>query len=522
MLAHRPILMSEAGMVVAGHHKAAEAGAAVLRAGGNAMDAAVAASATLCVAIPHMNGLGGDGIALYFEAATGRTTVVNGSGCAPASLGPDTVRSAGHQAMPVRGPFSVSVPGLVDAWESCLERFETRPLRELLAPAAALARRGVPVDVVLQAFLAGPIYAELAAEFPALPALYGSPGLHPLGTRLRNPRLADVIDAIAEAGASTFYRGAVAGLLTADLAAAGVPLSPDDLARHRTAFDAPLTVGFAGKRLHAAPPNAQGAALAALAALADMDARERSGPGALQPASFLRAKAAAFALRARCGASQQGAGIARAALAPDGLGQLAAEARLDARPCRSGGGDTSALVVVDAAGNAVSWVQSLFEEFGSGVASLSTGVVFHNRLALQSLDEADPFPLRAGERPFHTLCPALVEQDGSCALAIATPGDHGQPQAIHQVLLRLYGEGLHLQAAIEAPRLRHDSGPEVMVEDRIPLAWAEEIVSLGFTPRPVGAWSRLMGGVNAIERSRDGLLLGSADPRRASYAVTAG
>jgi gamma-glutamyltranspeptidase/glutathione hydrolase len=168
----------------------------------------------------------------------------------------------------------------------------------------------------------------------------------------------------------------------------------------------------------------------------------------------------------------------------------------------------------------VSWVQSLFEEFGSGVISPSTGIVMHNRLALQRLTDG-PFQLRPGERPFHTLCPSLVEANGVCEMAIATPGDHGQPQAIFQVLTRHYAEGFHLQAAIEAPRIRHDAGVKVMVEDRAPLEWIEEIRGAGYEVSMIGPWSRLAGGVNAISRNPDGLLLAGADPRRASYAITA-
>jgi gamma-glutamyltranspeptidase/glutathione hydrolase len=519
MFVHRPILMSDAGIVVSGHHKASEAGAAVLRAGGNAMDAAIAASATLCVAIPHMNGLAGDAIALYHDAATRRVTAINGSGRAPAAATPDAIRGAGHAVMPKRGPLTISVFGLVDAWERSLARFGTRSLPSLLEPAAALAASGVPVDLTFQTFLAGPVYAALAAEFPALAALYGAPGQRPLGERVPNPALARTLRAVMEGGAETFYRGAIARALLADLSAAGALMTAEDLAAHETLFDQPLRVDFAGRRLNAAPPNSQGLALALLAGQYD---RQRAASGHLSPvdpAEYLPIKETAFVHRARHTHDPDGPRPDRL-LEAEALDGIIAERRMAPAPHRPAG-DTSTLVVIDRWGNAVSWVQSLFEEFGSAVVSPETGLVAHNRLALQGIEPDAPWPLRPGKRPFHTLCPALVENEDGCEIAIATPGDHGQPQSIFQVLLRMFAEGHHIQAAIEAPRLRHDGGSTVMLEDRAPAAWAEAIRTAGYDVSDVGPWSRLMGGVNAIQRRADGLLMAGADPRRASYAVTA-
>ncbi len=519
---HRPILMTDAGAVVSGHHKASEAGAAVLRAGGNAIDATVAASAVLCVAIPHMNGLGGDCIALYFDAAARRTTAINGSGRAPLRATPEAVLRAGHREMPIRGPLAISVCGLVDAWQRCLERFGTRPLADLLRPAIRLAEEGLPLDLNLQSFLGGPVYAGLARDYPALIALYGPPGRRVLGARLRNARLAATLAEIGRHGADAFYRGPIGRALIADLAAAGALLSEEDFAGHATRFDEPLTVSYLERRLHASPPNAQGIALCVLSGLADLASDEAGRPLPFRPAPYLRAKALAFACRAQAFGDPDHSRRPDHMLTREALVRLRQEPHPMADALAPAAGDTSTLVAVDRWGNAVSWVQSLFEEFGSGVVSPSTGIVMHNRLALQELSPDSPWALRAGERPFHTLCPALVEHKGACELAIATPGDHGQPQTIHQVLTRVYAEGLHLQAAIEAPRLRHDDGRRVMIEDRAPWDWRDEIVAAGFEVQDIGSWSRLAGGVNAIQRRHpDGLLFAGADPRRASYAVTA-
>ncbi len=179
-------------------------------------------------------------------------------------------------------------------------------------------------------------------------------------------------------------------------------------------------------------------------------------------------------------------------------------------------------MVVDSAGNAVSWVQSLFEEFGSGIVSERTGVVLHNRLCLEQLNDDPSRGLRPGMRPFHTLCPALVVGRQGCDMAIATPGDHGQPQTIYQVLRHVYVDAVPIQEAIERPRLRHDLGEVVMVEDRAPAIWMDDLKASGYSIRDVGSWSRLMGGVNAVHRLSEDVWSAGADPRRSSYAVTRG
>jgi gamma-glutamyltranspeptidase/glutathione hydrolase len=174
---------------------------------------------------------------------------------------------------------------------------------------------------------------------------------------------------------------------------------------------------------------------------------------------------------------------------------------------------------MDGHGNAVSWVQSLFEELGSGIVSESTGIVLHNRLWLEKLAPGHPNTLAPGRRPFHTLCPALLVRGGRCALAIATPGDHGQPQTLAQVIVNLEDRGMDIQRAIESPRLRHDRGAELMVESRFPAPCLERLARSGYALRDVGPWARPMGGVNAIHQDEDGIRMGGADPRRASYAI---
>lgn len=519
--AHRPVVMGSSGMVASGHPLASLAGADMLRRGGNAVDAAVASAAALAVAVPHMNGLGGDAIGLVYEAASGRVTTVNGSGVAPEAATPERYRSLGCQSVPRRGPLSLSVPGAVRSWGDCLERWGTRSLAECLELAISLAEAGVPLDQGHMDFFAGSTYAELVTSFPALSHTFIEPGRHRLGQRLKQPMLAQTLRRLAAEGADGFYSGAIARRLVDDLEEQGALITAGDLAQHCTLFQESLAAPYLGRNVHVAPPNSQGVALALLLGMTGQPlAGGRSDE--FNPRDFMALKRAAFELRDAYVCDPRRSTLPADLLTDASLQALAERAITAEAETRGGGGDTSTLVVMDAEGNAVSWVQSLFEEFGSGVVSESTGVVAHNRLCLERLDDDPVHGLQPGMRPFHTLCPALVVGAKGCEMAIATPGDHGQPQTIYQVLRHVYEADMSIQAAIEYPRIRHDRGREVMIEDRAPPAWWQAIEETGHEPASVGPWSRKMGGVNAIRRMADGLLMAGADPRRSAYAVPAG
>ncbi|NIR31457.1 MAG: hypothetical protein GWN84_19525, partial [Gammaproteobacteria bacterium] len=407
-------------------------------------------------------------------------------------------------------------PGAPAAWAEALERCGTIGLERALRPAIALAGEGVPVDLVLSDFLAGPTYAALCADFPALSGIFGPPGETPPGEILYQPALARSLEAMARDGVEAFYGGAVGAALVEDLGP-GALLDTRDLAAHRTLFQTPLGVDYRGHRVLSAPPNTQGIALLLLLGGLAF-ARDDTEPFL---ARFMRIKEQAFAVRDRC--------LGDPALAPDlaplcepaPLARLAAGGAVGPPGPRSApaGGDTTTVAAVDAEGNAVSWVQSVFEAFGSGVVSERTGIVLQNRLSLASLHPDGPNALAPGRRPFHTLCPALVLRDGACRLAVATPGDHGQPQTLAQVIVNLLDRGMNIQEAIEAPRIRHDGGTALMHESRMDPQALAPLHASGYELEDVGPWSRLMGGVNAIHILDNGVRLGGADPRRASYAI---
>ena len=526
MQVHRPIVVSRKGLVVAGHHMAAEAGVRILQQGGNAMDAAVAAAATLAVAIPHMNGLGGDAFALWFDRTKAQVFCINGSGGAPNKATLAHYQSLALDEVPQRGPLSISVPGAVHSWGTALERFGTIPLGAALSPAIELAETGTPVDRNLLDFFNGPIYADLCKQFPSLITVFSPPGLRPLASVLRQPVLANTLREIAKSGITCLYGGEVGRALVADVARVGALLSVEDLANHETEIQMPLSIPFRGTRVYAAPPNSQGLALLLLLGMLSFAQGECDGYPRDFFLRFMAIKHLAFKLRDQIVGEPRISQIPETLLAPESLKNLVQSAQnndsnlpADAQVWRRGGGDTTCVVTMDEAGNAVSWVQSLFDEFGSGIVSESTGIVLHNRLHLASLKKGRPNTLEPNHRPFHTLCPALVIGDGRCYLAIATPGDHGQPQTLAQVILNIWARKMDIQQAIEAPRIRHESGLEIFYEDRLERDFLAPLKESGYKVRTVGPWSRLMGGVNAIYFPPKTLKMGGADPRRASYAV---
>jgi gamma-glutamyltranspeptidase/glutathione hydrolase len=448
-------------------------------------------------------------------------TAINGSGRTPAAATVEHMRALGLTRLPRRGPLSVSVPGVVAAWGQSLERFGTMLWADVLAPAIHLAEAGVPLDRTAVKFFNGEEYAALTEDFPDLGALFLTPGTASLGDRLRQPAAAQTLRELAAQGWRGFYTDAVAAKWLPEARKAGVLLSSEDLAAHETLFADALAVAWMDRLVHVAPPNSQGIALLGMLGLKENgdEAASAAIAGGIDPAVFMRRKLAAFSIRDAYCSDPGRVRLPSAMLSAETFATLERSAR--APVAITGGGDTSTLVVIDAAGNAVSWAQSLFEAFGSGVACPSSGIVLHNRMMMERLDDDPVRGLLPGKRPFHTLAPAMVTAGGRVDMAIATPGDHGQTQSLLQVLRQHYQAGLDLQAAIERPRLRHDAGELVKIESRVPPEWRAALKAAGWEVEEVGPWSRLMGGVNAIRRMPDGLLMGGADPRRECYAVSA-
>ena len=523
---NRPEVRGTGGAVSAGHPLAAAAGHDVLRRGGNAMDAAIAMAGVLAVVRPHMNGAGGDAFALYYDAADGRVHAMNGSGRAGALATPDLFAERGLDEVPGTGPLSVSVPGAVAAWMDALDRFGTLPREELLAPAIGYARDGFPVSTRLASDIAGSSGA-LNEHARALYTPGGEPP--PPGSLLRNPALAATLERIAREGKAGFYRGPVAERLAAFIEAEGGYLRAPDLAAHTTTWVEPLRASFADYTMLVLPPNTQGIAQLQLFEMSKAFDLKSMGSGSAEYLhALIEMKKLAFADRDRWAADPEftdiplddlldPAYLARRARMVDM--NAAAGAREPGVPADDSG-DTVYLTAVDRWGNAVSWIQSLFAGFGSGLLDPETGVVLHNRGALFNLEMGHPNIIAPGKRPYHTLTPMMaLRADGSFAFTMGTPGGDSQPQSLLQIVNNMVHFGMTPQSAIEAPRFRSYGGRRVAMEDRFAATVLARLGELGHEIEVVHGWTATFGGAQMIHRAPNGTLTAASDPRREAYAI---
>jgi gamma-glutamyltranspeptidase/glutathione hydrolase len=526
----RETLRARRGMVVAPHHLAAGAGLAVLREGGNAIEAMVAAAAAIAVVYPHMNGLGGDNFWLI-DGGGDRPLAIDACGAAAQAATPARLAEAGHaDALPSRGPLAaLTVAGAVSGWQQALEisrQWGGRlPLARLLEDAAALAREG---------FAVGPSLARNLREQRG--ALQAQPGFAPVflpqglalqtGERLALPALAGTLEHLGRAGLDDFYRGELARSLAADLQGAGSLLELADLQAHRARLVEPLAVSLPGAMVHGLPPPTQG--LASLMILGQHARLPRAPAESAQEIhNIVEATKRAFfvrdaqiadpsVMRLDAAAYLSAAALEREAAAID-------PGRALPWPQAAAHGDTVWLGAVDAQGRAVSFIQSIYWEFGSGVVLPASGMLWQNRGTAFSLDPRSLRVLAPGRRPFHTIQPALARLADGRVMPYGTMGGEGQPQTQAAVFTRYAVHGQQLQQAVSAPRwlLGRTWGDAVhclRVEDRFDPAVAEGLRSRGHELALVGPWEEMMGHAGALVAHRGsgpraGLIEGAADPR---------
>jgi gamma-glutamyltranspeptidase/glutathione hydrolase len=564
---NRPDVAGLKGAVVAGHPLAAAAGHAVLLRGGNAVDAAVTMAGVLAVVRPHMNGVGGDAFALILEGATGKVHALNGSGRAGRLATPELFAERGLERVPGTGPLTVTVPGAVSAWAAALERFGTLTLAEALAPAMALAREGWVVTHTL--------HRDVAASSERLNeggrAIFRPDGKFPqAGGVLRNPALARTLEVVAREGAEGFYGGSVARALVRFLQEEGGLLSLEDFQEHRSDWTEPIALDWEDLTILAFPPNTQGLAqlqqlgmarefplaqwghntpdyLHTLAEIKKLAFADR-GRWVADPAwtelpvdrlldgAYLASRAALVGPEAAAGV-EPGLGGAvpatepgRAGSAPGvepgsaralpEVGATLGGGALEVEPAK-GDGDTVYLMAVDSQGNAVSWIQSLFSSWGSGLVEPETGIVLQNRGSGFVLGEGHPNRVAPGKRPFHTLNPVMVlDAAGDLRMTLGTPGGDGQTQFLTQVFHNLMVFGMSPQEAVEAPRFLSEADGSLLVEDRIPPSVRDALRARGHQLRITGGWTATLGGVQVILRDpASGALRTGADPRREAYAI---
>ncbi|MAJ22453.1 MAG: gamma-glutamyltransferase [Candidatus Pelagibacter sp. TMED64] len=502
-------LKTKYGMVVSGHRDATKAGMKILKKGGNAIDAAIATASTLAVVIPNMNGLGGDSIALWYDAKKNKVKVINGSGKSPIKASKKYFKSIGLKKIPQRGPLSISIPGVVHAWETSLKKYGKKNFKEVLKDAINFAEKGITINKYLKDFLEGKVYKSLIKNNKNLSSIFGEKKIFKIGSKIKQKNLAKTLRILSKDGAKSFYKGKLSKIIVEDIKKQGSIITETDFKNHLTLIQKPIVTNYYKKKVYTAPPNSQGLALLILCNLFQ-NINKKSEKINLY--SYFKNKKIAFNNRDFYCIDPTISKINFKKIKD--LKKNIYFKKKDYKKNISG--DTSTLVVVDKHGNAVSWVQSLFEEFGSGIVSSRTGVILHNRLYLEKIDNSINY-LKPNKRPFHTLCPSIVSNGKRCDLTIATPGDHGQPQTIFQILHHVYKNNIQIQKAIDLPRVRHNSANTILVEknylDKFNYKKKDKILKIYKYKKK----NRIFGGVTAIKINSNKTLSRGADKRRNCY-----
>lgn len=532
---HRGVVMGRNGMIATAHPLASAAGAQVLREGGTAADAAIAAATTLGVTLCGTNGIGGDMFCLYYDARSRTLTGLNGNGAAGAGATIDEMRRRGHAHMPANGPLTCTVPGAVHGYVELHQRFGTMPLTRLFADAIRHAEEGHPVHERTSNAIASAL-----VDFPnetAWQSVYTPKGRAPRpGEILVQPDLARSLRAVAEGGRDAYYRGDLGRRIVATLQQRGGFLTEDDLAAHITEVYTPITTTYRGRTVHETRPPTHGFIVLEMLNLIEPEDVAAMGYGSAAVIHLMaEAKKLAFADRmAYLGdprhidmpaddlISKAYATERRRAIDPH-----RAHNTVPAGMPRGVAADTTYFCVVDGQGNAASFIHTLYANHGSGVLIPGTGITLTNRGRSFFLDPAHANALVPGKRPAHTLnCYAVTEGD-DLLLVGGTPGADSQPQWNVQVLANLYDFGMNVQQAVEAPRwvsepgtvsTDYDSPYELHLEEGFPEATVAELRRLGHNVTVSAAGLR--GHVQLIRRDPDtGVLFGASDPRGDGMAI---
>lgn len=509
------------GMVATSQPLASAAGLRILQQGGNAVDAAVAAAAVLCVVEPMMVSPGGDLFALVWDAKKKELKALNASGRSPKAASIDELKKRGFTKIPQDGIHTVTVPGAVDGWAKVLERYGTMKLADVLQPAIEYAERGFPVSDVIAADWDNALQHKANADFAATFLPNGKP-LAP-GELFTNKNLANSLKLIAAKGRDVFYKGELAAKIVKFAQAQGGLHTAADFAAHTSNWLDPISTTYRGHTVYELPPNNQGlAVLEMLNILEGYDVKSLGHNSAEYLHLLVEAKKLAYADRAWHIADPA---FYKAPLEKLLSKEYAAELRKkidagkagsDVPPSSRGGEDTVYLTVVDKDHNAVSFIQSIFSAFGSGLVAGDTGIVLHNRGAGFSFDPNNPNKLEGGKRPFHTLIPAMVFRDGKPWLTFGLMGGDMQAQGHAQMILNLIDFGMDVQQAGEQARFRHfESGLALESAIGADVRKALEAKGHKLTMAP-----GMFGGYQAIMIDpKTGALFGGSDPRKDGCAI---
>ena len=526
-LAGRSTVYAPNGAIATSQPLASAAGLEVLRQGGNAIDAAVAAAAVLSVTEPHMTGIGGDMFAIVWLAGERKLVALNASGRAGSLMTRETLQSRGFRAGSQQGVMSVTVPGALAGWELLVRTHGKRTLAQALQPAIAYAQDGFPVSPIIAAQWANE--TSFLQRDSAAAATYLPGGRAPkAGEWFRNPDYARTLQEIADQGIGTFYGGALGQRIVARLKALGGFVTIDDLRKNAPNWVTPISVPFGGYRVWELPPNNQG--IAALEMLRILEPYDLKAMGHNSPAylhHLIEAKKLAYADLDRFVGDADHLDMPAERMLTDAfiaerrshLNPTRAQARVDPGPLRTQS-ETIYLSVADAEGNMVSFINSIYDYFGSGIVVPGTGFALHNRGAGFTLTPGLPNTVAPGKRPFHTLIPAFVTRTvggrEEAYMSFGLMGGGVQAQGHVQFLLNHFVFGMDVQGAIDAPRFRHYDGQRVALEAPVGDAVRAALAAMGHVliEQPPVAF----GGAQAIVRLAKGFAAGS-DPRKDGMAV---
>lgn len=536
--ATRPEVSASHAMAATSHPLATQIALDVMRAGGTAVDGAIAADAALGLMEPTGSGVGGDLFAIVWDPRTKKLHGYNGSGAAPAGLTIELVRSRGLEAIPPLGPLPCTVPGCVDGWFALHDRFGAAKMSDVLAPAIRYAKEGFAVTPVIADGWA--LSAKKLGGFAGFKEQFtvGGGGKAPAaGEVWTNPKLAATLAKIAAEGRDGFYRGEIPARIEAYMKEQGGVLAASDFAGHHGEWVEPVSANYRGYDVWEIPPNGQGiAALQMLKMLEGFDLHAMGWGSADYVHTFVEVKKLAFEDRARFYADPR---FVKTPVERLISGAYAAERRKLVEMSKAalavepgvipGGADTIYLTVADKDGMMVSLIQSNYRGMGSGMTP-GLGFMLQDRGEQFALDPKHPNALMPGKRPFHTIIPAFITKDGQPWMSFGVMGGAMQPQGHVQIVVNLIDFGMTLQQAGDAPRIHHDGStePQGMVkpmtdggvlnlEPGYPEATVAELKRRGHVIKP--ATTAIFGGYQAIRREADGTYVGASESRKDGHAA---
>ena len=534
--ASRSEVIAPHGMAATSQPLATQIALDILKQGGSAVDAAIAANAALGLMEPTGCGIGGDLFAIVWDADKKELTGLNASGRAPKAMTLEYFRENGIDKIPSFGPLPVSVPGAVDGWFELHERYGRLPMTDILAPSINYAREGFPVSEVIAYYFQS--NKRRIGEYPGFAETFMPDGDVPRkGQMFRNPRLANTYELIANKGRDEFYKGSIAKSIDAHMAEHGGLLNYDDMAAHTSDWITPVSTNYRGWDVYELPPNGQGiAALQILNVLEGYDIASMGFGSADYVHTFVEAKKLAFEDRAKFYADMDFVDVPvemliskeyadkRRALIDPGKASLS----LPAGDAKLENGDTIYLTVADSDGNMVSLIQSNYRGMGSGVVPGELGFVLQDRAELFALDENHANVVAGGKRPFHTIIPAFVMRDGEPLISFGLMGGAMQPQGHAQIIVNMVDFGMNLQEAGDAARINHvgsssvtgsimTDGGVIHLENSFADDVRSELEARGHT---IGPSNGGFGGYQAIMRdAEEGVYYGASEVRKDGQAA---